>query len=120
MPGSVGVLNYGGTAAATDRLDLRIENLPKMTILGDGRVGIGTVAPKLPPLSFLGSTSTDIDGTLYVGSGGKSIVSSMSGAGASVPNVLTIYSWDNVTANHTDLVLRASSAPQIYLSTNSN
>lgn len=45
--GDIGVLNYGHTAGApSGRLDLRVENAPRLSILqSNGNVGIGTTAP---------------------------------------------------------------------------
>lgn len=41
-----GVVNYGHTGGLpSGRLDLRVENVPRLSVLQNGNVGIGTIAP---------------------------------------------------------------------------
>jgi hypothetical protein len=67
--------NSFGTAASlgtndTYNLTLKTNNLPRMTILSDGKVGIGTASPSVP-LHVSGNSrfdgNVDLDGTNYIG-----------------------------------------------------
>lgn len=72
--GDVGVLNYGHQGGAPGgRLDLRTENVTRISILNGGQVGIGTTTPseELHIREVTGSTDTEII-LDYTGSGGGS------------------------------------------------